>query len=211
MKIALYLTGLVYLLAGLLAFATVSAVAQTTSIQGTPKTGPVIQHKGPVENPGEMGFSGEAKVGTDRTSQTKRSEGVKPANFYSQSKPGEATIARVDRSGNCLHVYTDPSVSSKDIACLAKKERIHLTGMFSKDRRWAQLDNQGWVLFRDLKTDVKVPRLSAMERSWGRSAGTGQGAPSTGQNHHRGARYCYPGYYYPYYPGYYGWYWAPWY
>ncbi len=211
MRSVFYGTVLVYLLAGLVAFATAPAVAQTTSTQLMQKTAPTIEHKGPATNPGEMGFSGQAKAGVSQPSQAKGPESKTPANVSTQPKGGEATVARVDRSGNCLHVYSDPSPSSKEIACMAKGEKIHLTGMFSKDRRWAQLDNHGWALFRDLKTDVKAPRVSEMGRSWGRSAGTGQGAPGTGQHHYRGARYCYPGYYYPYYPGYYGWYWSPWY
>ncbi|MGO9119587.1 MAG: hypothetical protein ACLQPD_18505 [Desulfomonilaceae bacterium] len=174
MRIVFYRTVLVYLFAGLLAFATAPAVAQTTLNQGIPKTGPV-SHKGPVENPREKGFSGEVKAGTDRTLQTKQAEGMKPANFYSRTKPGEATIARVDRSGNCLHVYTDPSVSSKEIACRLKGETIHLSGLFTKDRRWAQLDNKGWVLYRNLKTHVKVRRTAASNMSWGLPAAMGKG------------------------------------
>ncbi|MGO9119588.1 MAG: hypothetical protein ACLQPD_18510 [Desulfomonilaceae bacterium] len=211
MRSVFYGTVLVYLLAGLVAFATAPAVAQTTSNKSIQKTAPTIEHKGPVTNPGEIGFSGEAKVGASQQSQANGLEDKVPANVSAQPKPGEATVARVERSGNCLHVYTDPSISSHEIACLLKGERIHLTGMFSKDRRWAQLDNHGWVLFRDLKTDVKAPR-AAMARSWGRSAGTGQGTPSTVRHQYRGARYCYPGYYYSYYyPGYYGGYWGSWY
>ncbi len=180
MRSVFYVTALVYMLACLLAFATVPAVAQTTSNQEIPKIGPMMQHSGPVENPGEMGFSAQAKGGTDLTSQTKRSEDMKSAKVYSHTKPGEATVARVDKSGNCLHVYTDPSVSSKEIACLLKGETIHLTGLFTKDKRWAQLDNKGWVLHRNLKTHVKARRTAASNMSWGRPAAMGKGTSKNG-------------------------------
>ena len=167
MRSVFYGTVLVCLLAGLLAFATAPAVAQTSN-QLMQKTAATIEHKGPVTNPGEIGFSDETKAGASQQSQANGLEDKVPANVSAQPKGGEATVARVDRSGNCLHVYTDPSISSHEIACLLKGERIHLTGMFSKDRRWAQLDNKGWVLFRNLRNRPEGPS----GRSNGESVGS---------------------------------------
>lgn len=228
MRNVFYVTVLVCLLA----LATAPAVAQATSDQTMQKAGPTIEHKGPVAVPAETGFSGEAKAGASqgmdahRQMKTKMKSdtmgqagqptptqgpgGMQPANVSAQAKGGDATVARVDRSEKCLRVYSDPSAASKQIACMLKGENVHLTGMFSKDRRWAQLDNNGWALFRDLRTNVKPPRMAATEKSWGRSAAAGKAKPHARRHHYRGFRNCYPGYYYPgyyyYYPGYYGWY-----
>lgn len=232
MRSVFYVTVMVCLLSGLLAFGTAPAVAQTMSDQMMQKTGPTIEHKGPVASPGETGFSGEAKSGGSQqmgaSSQMKsmmKSEtqgrvthpaeaqstgGNQPANVAAAVKGGEATVARVDRAGNCLRVRSDPSASSKEIACAAKGQQLRLTGVFSKNGRWAQLDNHGWVFFRQLKTDVRPPRTAAMGRSWEKAAGAGKGAPTSGRHHYRRAGCCYPGYNYSY-PGYYGWYWGSWY
>jgi hypothetical protein len=231
MRSVFYVTVMVCLLSGLLAFTTAPAVAQMMSDQIMQNSGPTIEHKGPVAGPTHMGFSGEAKAGAseqtnapgqmksmmkgqtmgrmNQPSEPQGTEGTPPANVSAQAKGGEATVARVDRSGKCLHVYTEASASSKEIACMPKGEKVHLTGVFSKDRRWAQMDNHGWVFFRKLETDVKAPPTAAMERSWGRAAGAGKGMPSAGRHHFRGRCYCNPGYYS--YPSYYGWSWGSWY
>lgn len=230
MRSVFYVTVLVCLLSGLLAFATAPAVAQMTSDQMMQKSLPTIEHKGPVGAPGVTGFSGEAKSGAsqemsvrkqmksimksetqgqmNQPSQAQGSERVQPASVSAQAKGGEATVTRVDRTEKCPHVYTEASASSKEIACMPKSEKVHLTGVFSSDRRWAQLDNNGWVLFRDLRTSVRPPRMAAVEKSWGQSAAAGKGKPGAARHHYRGFRHCYRGYYYP---GYYGWYWGSWY
>ena len=149
MRSAFYVTVLVGLLSTLLAFSTASAVAQTTSNPLTHKTSMDTEHRGPTANPSES----------------------------AHPKGGVAIVARVDRYGKCLHVFRDPSIFSREIGCMSKGEKAHLTGVFSKNRRWAQLDNHGWVLFRDLKTDVKPPRRVAMKRPWCSPAAAGNEAP----------------------------------
>jgi hypothetical protein len=149
MRSAFYVTVLVGLLTTLLAFSTASALTQTTSNPLTHKTSMATEHKGPTAKASES----------------------------SHAKGGVATVARVERYGKCLHVFRDPSVYSEEIGCMLKGEKTHLTGVFSKNRRWAQLDNHGWVLFRYLKTDVKPPRRAAMKRSWRHPAAAGSGTP----------------------------------
>ncbi len=155
MRSAFYMTILVGLLTTLLAFAPAPGIAKTTSNQLTHKAATTIAHKGPVANP-----SGSARA-----------------------KGREATVARVSRYGECLHVFRDPTVYSAEIGCMLKGEKTHLTGLFSKNGRWAQLDNGGWVFFGDLRTKVKPPRTVAMKKSWARSAAAGQGKPKTAQRH----------------------------
>ncbi len=175
MKRLLYGLVLTCLVSGLIAFATAPTLAQTSD-QSTQKTGTTIEHRGPTANPSEMGSSGQSKAEPNHhQSQIKSSRRTECANVSGPAKGGEATVARVDRYGRCLHVYRRPSVFSKEIACMTKGEKTHLTGVFSKNRRWAQLENHGWVLFRDLKTDVKAPRIAAMKKPWGRIAAAGTG------------------------------------
>ncbi len=170
MRRRFYETIVVSMLTGFFAFAMAhGAVAQTMSNQSIPNTGPAIEHKGPVENPIKTGSLGDAKSGV----QAKEAKSMVSRNLYSQAKPRLARIARVDRSGNCLHVYAHPSIYSKEIACMLKGETIHLTGLFTKNKRWAQLDNKGWVLSRNLKTHVKPSRKLASAKSWGMPAAAG--------------------------------------
>ena len=155
MRSAFHVTGLVGLLTTLLAFAPAPAIGKTTSNQLTHKAATTIEHKGPVANPCES----------------------------ARAKGREATVARVSRYGKCLHVFRDPTVYSEEIGCMLKGEKTHLTGVFSKNRRWAQLDNGGWVFFGDLKTTVKPTLSAAMKRLWARSAAAGKGKPKTAQVH----------------------------
>jgi hypothetical protein len=228
MRSVFYVTVLACLLSGLLVFAAAPAVAQMMSNQMMQKSGPTVEHQVPTAGPTEMGFSGEAKAGASQgmgvhsqmktmmksettgkasqPSETKGPVGAQPANVSAQAKGGEATVAREDRPGNCLHVRSDPSASSKEIACVPKGQKVHLTGVFTRNGRWAQLDNHGWVFFRQLKTNVRPPLTASTEMSWGQSAAAGKTKPHARRHHYRGFRHCYPGYYY-YYPGYYyGWY-----
>ncbi len=231
MRTILYVTVLGCLLSGLLAFAVVPAAAQVNSdLMMMQKAGPMTQHQGPVATPGQKGLAGVSKAGTSqqvnspgsmksmmngqsagKPNQQPKAQGAQPANVSAQAKGGEATVARVDRSGKCLHVYSSPSVTSKEIACVPKGEKVHLTGVFSKNRRWAQLDNNGWVRFKQLKTSVRPPRMSANKGSWARSAAAGKGRPRAPHHYRRAHHCCYPGNYSGYYPGYYGYYWRPWY
>ncbi len=170
MKKVFFGTLFVYLFAGLLAFAIAPAVAQAMSNQSMEAIAPAPPHKGPVANPGEKVSS----QGANYESKSHFRWGKTATNQSTQDQGGEATVARVNRPGNCLRVYSHPSPSSKQISCVGKGEKVYLNGTFSKDRRWAQLDKQGWVLFRNLKTYVKAPRTKQMNKSLGRSAGIGK-------------------------------------
>lgn len=170
MKKIFYGTLYVYLLAGLPAFAIAPAVAEAMSNQSMEAIAPAPAHRGPVANPVEKASSQEA----NHESKSHFRWGKTATNHFTQDQGGEAIVARVNRPGKCLRVYSHPSHSSKQISCMAKGEKVHLNGTFSKDRRWAQLDNQGWVLFRNLKTHVKARRTGLMNTSLGRSAAIGE-------------------------------------
>ncbi len=157
MRSAFLNMALIGLLVSLLAFATSPAAARTSLNQPNQKAATTIEHKGPVANACESG----------------------------RATGGEATVARVNRYGKCLHVFRGPSVYSREIACMSNGEKTHLTGVFSKNKRWVQLSNGGWVLFRDLKTTVKPAQAVAIEKSWARSAAAGKGKLKTAQHHSR--------------------------
>lgn|GEM_PF-1169881 len=71
---------------------------------------------------------------------------------------GEGVVISVDRPENCLRIRRGPSVAYEIIGCAGFGERLRLTGVFSSDNRWAQLDNNGWVLLSQIRTDLKPPR-----------------------------------------------------
>ncbi len=175
MRSIFYGTALMCLLSGLLAFATAPALANTSDQLTQNKATATIGHRGPSANSGEKGFSSESKAEPTHRTQAKGIRGKESTKVSHRAKGGEATVARVNRFGKCLHVFSKPSVYSKETACISKGAKAHLNGVFSKNRRWAQLDNRGWVLFGNLKTNVKPFRIASRERSWGRPAGMGKG------------------------------------
>ncbi len=98
-------------------------------------------------------------------------------------KGGEGVVTGVDRPDNCLRVRRGPSTSDEEVACVAKGETVRLTGVFSRDGRWAQLDDGGWVFFNQIKTDVPAPRgitsgsgSSPTGAGWRRPAASGSGS-----------------------------------
>jgi len=91
-------------------------------------------------------------------------------------KGGEAVVSGVDRPENCLRVRSEASTSGEIIACAKEGDKLHLTGVFSDDGRWAQLDKGGWVFVRQIKSDLKAPRTAAGD--WERPAGAAGSQPS---------------------------------
>jgi hypothetical protein len=99
----------------------------------------------------------------------------------SQIKGGEGVVKNVDnRSGNCLSIRSGPSDSEKEVACIPKGEKVQLSGVFSGDRRWAQLDDGGWVPFKQIKTDVQAPKAMKSGRGTSSSRDTWRGPAGTG-------------------------------
>ena len=169
------------------------------------KTGVGAQSKDSAGTKAKM--STEAKTGAPGTKKNEVSSQVRtgmneptgqhPGHKTSEVAPqrvagGQAVVARVDRPDNCLRIRSGPSGSDKMIRCAATGTQLKLTGVFSRDGRWAQLDDNGWVFFSQLKTSVKPP-ASVASHSWKGQAGSGF--------HRRGG--FYGGYYWPYRYGYY--------
>ncbi len=200
MKTLFYAMLLVGLFSGVLALTAEAAVALTVSDYVTQTIGPTakLEVPMPIVNLAATGFSSQAKAGGQQPHKIGPRR-LAQANTSAESVGGEAIVARVDRFGKCLHVFSEPSAYSKEIACIPKGERLRITELFSKDRHWVQLDKGGWVSFRRLKTDVKVPPIAATAGWWGLS-GTSKGASTARRHHSWRASYC------GYYPGYYGWY-----
>jgi hypothetical protein len=174
------------------------------------KAGVSAEEKGRMktETKSEVGKKPEARVpGEEKIRREERS--ARP-DVTPRTEGGVAVVVRVDRPDNCLRIRGDASASSEQIACVAEGERLNLTGVFSSDGRWAQLDNNGWVFFGQLETDVRPPQAIASERSWEKPSAAGKGARKAGMRYH-GVPYHYyyaPGYYCPgYFSG--SMYWAP--
>jgi hypothetical protein len=71
---------------------------------------------------------------------------------------GVGVVISVDRPENCLRVRRGPSTSYDIIGCAGFGDKLNLTGVFSSDNRWAQLDNNGWVVLSQIKTDLRPPQ-----------------------------------------------------
>jgi hypothetical protein len=80
---------------------------------------------------------------------------------------GVGVVTGVDQPDNCLRIRRGPSASSEQIGCADKGDELRLNGTFSKDGRWAQLDNNGWVFLAQIKTDMKPPAAQTASRSRG--------------------------------------------
>ncbi len=203
MKTVSYGATVLCLLSALLAFTAEAAVALTIPPYVMPSPGTIAKLQAAISNPAAKEFFGQAKAGGPQQ-QKRGPRRLAQANgaTKSQFETEEATVARVDRFGKCLHVFSKPSVFSKEIACIPKGEKLRITNLFSNDRRWVQLDRGGWVAFSKLNRDLIASATAARSGRRGQSA-TSKRA-STGRSlHFRVANYsstsCY-------YPGYYGWY-----
>ncbi len=127
-----------------------------------------------------------------------------PAAVAGQNQGTEALVARVDRPDNCLRLRSAPSRSGNVIGCAKMGDKLFLTGVFSGDGRWAQLNNNSWVYYDQIKTSLKPkkqmraasrPRSSEEFDTWEYPAGSYYSADP----------YYDSGYgYYDYWPGYYG-------
>ncbi|MEW6112180.1 MAG: hypothetical protein AB1664_08630 [Thermodesulfobacteriota bacterium] len=168
------------------------------------KTEPKASMPGAAKTGEEMkaGMKGESK-GDVRGKPEAGIIGTMPrADISARAQGGTAIVLRVDMPENCLRVRSGPSAASDIITCVPQGQTLNLVGVFSEDGRWAQLDNNGWVFFSQLRTDVKP---SGAE--WEKAAAAGK--KSKGKKAYRGHKFrhyygCfYPGYYYYGYPGYY--------
>jgi hypothetical protein len=69
----------------------------------------------------------------------------------------EAIVIGVDQPDSCLRIRRGPSPNYEQIGCARLGDKLNLTGVFSTDNRWAQLDNNGWVFACQIKTDFRPP------------------------------------------------------
>lgn len=133
-----------------------ASLQETGSAVGTPGTteggGPTAGGS-PGKIKGQMsGLSegGPPPSGAGRVSAT-------PSPFHVGQNGGEAVVVRVDQPDNCLRIRRGPSTAYEQIGCAAFGKKLRLTGVFSNDNRWAQLDNNGWVFAGQIMTNVKPP------------------------------------------------------
>jgi hypothetical protein len=83
----------------------------------------------------------------------------------SRDRAYEAVVVSVDRPENCLRVRSGPSKNREVVGCLTSGQTLHLTGVFSKDGRWAQTDDNTWVYFRQVRSDLAPPKHAVASRS----------------------------------------------
>jgi hypothetical protein len=158
------------------------------------RTGVTGQMKSSMEGQARGAMSASSKA---RTAATR--EGT------ARMRGGEATVASVDHPGNCLKIRSGPGISHKVIGCAKEGAKLHLNGAFSKDGRWAQLTNNGWVFFSQVRSDIRPPHAAASSRSFARPATAGRYHFRRGyyrRFHRYGFPYSYSYYYGPSYYGY---------
>jgi hypothetical protein len=168
------------------------------------KAEPKAQMPGKARTGEEMkaGMKGESKGEVRGKPEAGIMETTPRADISGRVQGGTAVVIGVDMPENCLRVRSGPSASSDIITCVPQGQTLNLVGVFSDDGRWAQLDNNGWVFFSRLRTDV---RPSGAE--WEKAAAAGK--ERGGKKAYRGHKFrhyygCfYPGYYFYGYPGYY--------
>ncbi|MEW6533921.1 MAG: hypothetical protein AB1473_24045 [Thermodesulfobacteriota bacterium] len=162
-----------------------------TGVSGQPRVGVSGETRGGV-------LAGQERAPAARTETSARVAG------------GEAVVVRVDRPDNCLRIRSGPSMSHNMIGCAVMGQALVLTGVFSTDGRWAQLDNNGWVTFRQVRTALKPPKRtvkrvrtseSDFDEPWERPAGAGASATVSSEPYYDTD---YVSYGVPYY-SYYGW------
>jgi hypothetical protein len=176
--------------------------------QGMEKPGVTETHKGIMPKPQSLretnpGIAKRNAAGAQNKKAEKLGASSQAKQANKQVKGGEATVARVDRPRNCLRIRSNSAVSSKILGCAPSGKKLRLNGVFSKDGRWAQLDNNGGVFFSQLRTSVRPPQGVASAGSWKRPAAAG----GVHKRVHRRIRYRFHGSCGApvYYPGY-SWY-----
>jgi len=120
---------------------------------GTMQTGPGMAAQQGFSAPGQQQPSGFAQpmTGQRAASPPPGSPGAGPAPV------AEAVVIGVDTPENCLKIRRGPSTSYEQIGCAKLGDKLRLTGVFSSDNRWAQLDDNGWVFTCQIKTDFRPP------------------------------------------------------
>lgn len=113
----------------------------------------------------QVGVSGSAQTGVIQQGApaTARQQSAVQMNQPAAAGGVEALVIGVDRPENCLRIRSGPAGSTQVTGCVAKGDKLVLTGVFSNDKRWAQLDNGGWVFISQIKSDI-LPRQAATSR-----------------------------------------------
>jgi hypothetical protein len=92
----------------------------------------------------------------DRTSNTNQQTG----------QSVEATVTGVDRPDECLRIRQEASSSSEIIGCAKMDEKLQLSGNYSRDGRWAELADKGWVFAAQIDAPNKPKVQSQARRSY---------------------------------------------
>jgi hypothetical protein len=110
---------------------------------------------------------------------------------------GEGTVIDVDQPDNCLRIREGPTTASRQIGCARMGERLPLSGNFSRDNRWAQLTDTGWVFVCQIRTNLRPPGGPVACRRGGLPYGTVyEGMDWGGPAGYYGADFLGPRYFY---------------
>jgi hypothetical protein len=166
MRATAYLIVMTSFLSVLIVFATVPAMAAAPvgggASMGTPPpmngqanqtmTGPQTPTMG--QKKAEVSGGAQPPTGAPQAA-------APPAGPASVQKGGEGVVVSVDQPQNCLRIRGGPGSNFPMVGCATRGQKLQLTGVFSSDGRWAQLQNKGWVFLSQIQTDLQPPRSMA--------------------------------------------------
>ncbi len=104
-------------------------------------------------------YSARADTGSRNTNQGRTDQGSQ--HF--------ATVQSIDQPEGCLRLRKGPSSSTEQVGCAQKGERLQLTGQWSRDGRWLELADGGWVFAGQVQSDLKPPRTASSNQSRSRA------------------------------------------
>jgi uncharacterized protein YraI len=176
MRATAYLIGITSFLSVLIVFATMPAMAAAPEGAGTSMGSPPPMNgqsnqtmtgpRAPMMGQKKAEVSGGAMGQNPGGDQAMAGSQQVAAKTGSPAGPkgGEGVVVSVDQPENCLRIRGGPGSNFPMIGCATRGQKLQLTGVFSSDGRWAQLQNKGWVYLSQIQTDLVPPRSVASSR-----------------------------------------------
>ena len=105
----------------------------------------------------------------DGPAQATKPQQDRPSNINQQTDQRvQAIVTGVDQPDGCLRIRQESSSSSEIIGCAKMDEKLQLSGNYSRDGRWAELADKGWVFAAQIDAPNKPKVQSQARRSYER-------------------------------------------
>jgi hypothetical protein len=100
----------------------------------------------------------------DSPAQATRPQQDRSSNINQQTDQRvQAIVTGVDQPDGCLRIRQESSSSSEIIGCANMDEKLQLSGNYSRDGRWAELADKGWVFAAQIDAPNK-PKVQRQAR-----------------------------------------------